>query len=49
MNRKTLAAALTILGAGLLIYVAYVLHPLAGLALAGACLVGTGMYGIDVE
>jgi p-aminobenzoyl-glutamate transporter AbgT len=39
LNRKTLAAVLVITGAGLLIFTAAELHPLAGFALAGVCLV----------
>jgi hypothetical protein len=48
MTRKTLAAALVILGAGLLIFTAAVIEPLAGVALAGVFLIAGGMFGVDV-
>jgi p-aminobenzoyl-glutamate transporter AbgT len=49
LNRKTLAAVLVIAGVGLLIFTAAELHPLAGFALAGVCLVAAGLFGVDVE
>lgn len=53
LNRKTLAAALVLIGGGLLIYaaaayVAAAVDPLAGFALAGAVLVIAGLFGVDV-
>jgi hypothetical protein len=39
MTRKTLAAALVILGAALLTFTAAVIEPLAGVALAGVFLI----------
>jgi hypothetical protein len=48
MNRKTLAATLVIIGAGLLIYAAAALDPIAGFALAGILLIAGGLFGVDV-
>jgi hypothetical protein len=49
LNRKTLAGVLVIAGAGLLIFTAAAVEPLAGCALAGVCLLAAGLFGVDVE
>lgn len=49
MSRKTIAALLVTAGGGLLTLAAALIHPIAGIALAGVLLALAGLFAVDVK